>query len=445
MHGAGDRRKRSRDEASERKKSGIRERDAAFKERYALLRGYNYRRIATLRALNDAKAKIALDKAREAELPETVSKAIREKRKREDSKLERLYDKQREADDISVRSPNKRRRKVTIGDVPLVPSDTVIPGRNYPKITNIVVTVHFGMDHQDLHVDQKRISVYVPNSVKNGNFAAAIIPQNSATALFFSNYKTVMTGTSTEASAMLALQMYRLTLGKVKQPVLLYNDDQDPPVETHELCYLRSLLDFTGFMITNIVGCGPIAEDGYTVDLASLMAAYPETNWAPEIFPGLKFRLPVGNSVTIGGKKCTAHIFETRIVLMGLENTEDIQVAYEFFLDLVKKFLIKSTSAYEDDRYNYRYTMMLKRRNGEITEEETRKEAAASLETAVADGDVDPEGVPIGEQKIETAKPEAQCRSLFDFSFAKQLPPDLLKKMKRTMKTAAKATSASKT
>jgi TATA-box binding protein (TBP) (component of TFIID and TFIIIB) len=349
--------------------------------------------------------------------------------------------------------PSKRSRFHEFGSkVILEPHKSIFPGFNYPKITNFVVTVHFGKDGKDLYVDQHRIPLYLPNAVKNNSFAAVIIPQDGATALFFSNCKTVMTGTTTPESALHALQMYRLSLSRVLQPVIVYDDSYDPPRETYEICYLKTILDFTGFKGTNTVGSGPIAKDGYTVDLSALIEVYPETNWKPEIFPGLKFHLPEGNKVIPEGKKCTAHLFEGRIVLMGLEDPEHIVIAYYFFLELVKPFLDKSSPDYEEDRYSYRYKQMLWKLN-EPTEREIEAQEAErdrlrrtfkcgpyaeyvgtddSISINVSDASSS-----VTVSVVDKKNANDGC-SLFDFDIKDQLPAEMVKKMKATMKTSSK-------
>ena len=435
-------------------------------KRFTRIWGHDYRTLALAKRREEKKIRWMLKEARKCSETFDVTGIVEEGTKRIkffDDKydaLKRSYKNRYygcKGEDGNDALPLIRPRDHAFGSkVVLEPHKSIFPGFNYPKITNFVVTVHFGKDGKDLYVDQHRIPLYIPNAVKNNSFAAVIIPQDGATALFFSNCKTVMTGTTTPESALYALQMYRLSLSRVLQPVIVYDDAYDPPRETYEIGYLKTILDFTGFKGTNTVGSGPIAKDGYTVDLSALIEAFPETNWKPEIFPGLKFHLPEGNKVIPGGKKCTAHLFEGRIVLMGLEVPEHIGIAYYFFLELVKPYLDKSSPDYEEDRYSYRYKQMLWKLN-EPTEQEIettetlRQQHLGCKEPPKATSNraevtkmviISPDATFIVKESVENKNVivdgVGEEDSLFGFDLKDQLPADMIRKMRATMKASSK-------
>lgn len=434
-------------------------------KRFTRIFGHDYRTIALAKRREERKIRQLLREAKKYENFDT--NCILE----EGAKRIRFFEKKYEALNLVHKNryyngrepndmlPSRRYRCHEFGsEVVLEPHKSIFPGFNYPKITNFVVTVHFGKDGKDLYVDQHRIPLYLPNAVKNNSFAGVIIPQDGATALFFSNCKMVMTGTTTPESALFALQMYRLSLSRVLQPVIVSDASFDPPRETYEICYLKTILDFTGFKGTNTVGSGPIAKDGYTVDLSALIEVYPETNWNPEIFPGLKFHLPEGNNVIPGGKKCTAHLFEGRIVLMGLEVPDHIVVAYYFFLELVKPFLDKSSPDYEEDKYSYRYKQMLWKLNEDTDKElemdkdiEDQEIKRENLRRTFGDGPYAEKTKDTISLVVEDASSSISLAleknngeeggrggSLFDFDIKDQLPVEMIEKMKMTMKASSK-------
>ena len=112
----------------------------------------------------------------------------------------------------------------TSNGLPIPLELSIFPHTNTPIITNNVVTGHLGHGGENMALDQRRVPLYLANSVRNERFAAVIIPQDAATVLFFSNGKIVITGKTTPESALFALHLYRQKLGKVLQPVILCDD-----------------------------------------------------------------------------------------------------------------------------------------------------------------------------------------------------------------------------
>lgn len=377
---------------------------------------------------------------------------------------------------------DQRPKNRFVDRIVLQPDPTIIPGSNHPCINNVVVLVHLGKYGNNLYVDQQRIPLYIPNSLKNNKFAASIIPQDGATVLFFSNGKSVMTGTTGRENALFALQMFRLTLSRVMQPMIVVDGRQ----ESYEISYLKTILDFTGMRRLNTVCSGPIAKEGESVDLSAILETYPETNWNPEIFPGLYFHIPAGNTVIPGGEKVTAQIFEKRIVIM-LRTHKNVNVAYNFFLKLVKPFINKTSSDYEEDRYTYRYKQMLWKLNAVNNEASNLNftegcglgprsyfSSSSSLQDSTStmplfvwdQGEVfNTVSIPIPKDKEEkdiepvttttTLKEKSEegdnfgaddnniinNNSLFAFDFEDQLPPEILKKMMSVVKTGSKIKS----
>lgn len=398
--------------------------------------------------------------------------------------LNKIYNDLKENYNLTKNANNRFVDKISLGL-----DEDVLPYLRYPKIPNFVVIAHLGKNGNNLCVDQKRIHLYVPNAVKNLNFAATIIPQDGATALFFDNGKTVLIGTTGLDNALFSLQMYRFTLSRVKQPVIYYkeisimnketNNVVNLTIETYEICYLKTILDFGWFKGTNTVGNGPIAQDGHMVDLSAILEKYPETNWNPEIFPGLKFHLPNGNNIIPEGKRCTAHIFESKIVIMGLDDPKNIAIAYRFFLELVKPFLSNFSADYEEDRYSYRYNQMLKNLKKDqpnFVESEckseinsikivgdTTKDSAEMLkqsenifcitESEHIDTNNTIDNNKSNNENESNAKnspdshssPSSSINSLFDFDLREQLPPEMLKKLTSTLKMGSKIKSAYET
>jgi len=262
----------------------------------------------------------------------------------------------------------QRKRTHVLHFDPRTPDYTINPKNEYPKITNHVVT---GLLGHSLLIEQKRVALYCPNSGRSNKFAALIMPIDKAMALIFPNGKIVMTGKTTPESALFTLHAYRNTLGNVTQKVLVYEEaeknDGVPAGTPPRLlgiypCYLKTLLGFCNFRVVNTVGSGPVVRNvNETVSLASIAKDFPQmTNWKPEIFPGLKFKLPNGNPILPGGKKCTAHIFERRIVLMGPQPAENIEIAYSFFLQLIKNYIETNNELFDHgNRYVHRIKEMM--------------------------------------------------------------------------------------
>jgi TATA-box binding protein (TBP) (component of TFIID and TFIIIB) len=235
-------------------------------------------------------------------------------------------------------------------------------GERYPFITNYVLTGHLGKDGRDILIDQSRVHLYLPHAFRTEKFAALIVAQDQATALVFANGKIVITGKTVPESALLALHFYQMELDKVIQPVIVRETDPSTgdKRKTRKLCFLKTLMGLSKVRIVNIVGSESlVSSPDEMVDLAALNKAYPDTIWEPQKFPGLKFELFEGNTVLSDGAKCTAHIFEERIVLMGTKIAEHIRVAYVHFLKIVKPFLMKKPPGYEADKYTYRHTRMM--------------------------------------------------------------------------------------
>ena len=251
-------------------------------------------------------------------------------------------------------------REIKKVEVKLEPETTIDPKGSWSKITNNVVTVHYQREGEQVYVDQRRIPLFLVYALRNEKFAAVIMPMGGATVLFFANGKVVITGKVTVQGALFGLHMCRIKLGKIPQPVILKRkNEQGRYVKELRLCYLKTLLGFSRFAVQNIVGSGLLVKPGETVDLAALHKAYPETSWDPEIFPGLKFHLCRGNDVLPKGFKCTAHIFEGKIVIMAPKTAEEVKIAYDHFLELVKPFVVASSKEYKENRYKYRYNQMM--------------------------------------------------------------------------------------
>ena len=250
---------------------------------------------------------------------------------------------------------------------PLDPDPDIKVGGKYLVFTNYVLTAYLGKKGENMRIDQNRLPLYMPHAYRDENFAALIIPQNSAAALVFANGKIVVTGKTTVEDALLALHLYQIEIGKVVQPVRIRTtagndgDDRNALVERRkerkELSFLRSCMGLSNVSIVNIVGSGLLTEGNRIVDLASL-SSLPNTNWEPQKFPGLKYKLPEGNDVIPGGHECTAHLFEKRIVIMGAKHAEHIKIAYAYFLKLVKAVIIPESAEYKNDKYSYRHTRL---------------------------------------------------------------------------------------
>lgn len=275
----------------------------------------------------------------------------------------------------------KNRSRVFRDHVRIYAEPIIHPKEKYPYIKNYVVTAHYGNKFKNngkpLMIDQKRVCLYLPHTLKYIRFAAVVLRRDSVTALFFDNGKIVVTGGTSKESNLFALQLYRIELGRVIQPVIYTPSPTDDHATDYivykenattnfkagmprvELCFLKTLLGFSNFGIQNTVGSGPITQKDEIVDLASIKLSYPEVNWEPELFPGLKFCLPHGNTIIPGGNKCTAHIFENCIVLMGPNSPKRVKFAYNYFLNLVQPFIVKSTKRYQDDKYVYRFNQMM--------------------------------------------------------------------------------------
>lgn len=299
----------------------------------------------------------------------------------DDDEDEDIKEKKRGEDKIKYKYHNRKMRlHKSIENIELELDYDILPAGSYARTTNYVVTAHLGLGGRDLMIHPNRITLYIPNSAKNEDFAAVKIPLNHATVLLFDNLKVVMTGKTTPESALFALHMYRLMLGRVPHPVLLcknpvlsaqialHNTTSDNNITTlHKnqegedekvvLCFLTSLMDFSLFTVQNTVGSGPITKEGYNVQTTLLHACYKNTKWDPESFPAVGFIVYKSNLV-IAGKSFTVHIFEEKIVLMGLtgkSSAADMKIAHEYFVELIKPFVRPYTPEYLNSRFEYRY------------------------------------------------------------------------------------------
>lgn len=256
--------------------------------------------------------------------------------------------------------------------------EEIMKHRFYAEITNNVVTLQLRKpDGPELNMDHWRIPLYNPNCVRNPTFAAVICPKdNKSTVLIFSKLKLVMTGETTPESTVSAFHRYRLMLESIPHPMMVTD------VETNErslkMGYLTFMTDFCNYKIQNTVGSGPLTKENEIIDLAKLARDNPEyTNWNPEVFPGLKWKIPQGNVIVENGAACTAHIFEQRAVMMGLPNANSLFDLYRYFIIITRPYTKKYTAKYDKNKYGYRYDNMMYRLK-ERRKKRKKKEMLAS-------------------------------------------------------------------
>eukprot|EP01132_Coremiostelium_polycephalum_P001178 gene1178-1490_t len=191
---------------------------------------------------------------------------------------------------------------------PSTPAQTVDllkhPSGIIPTLQNIVSTVNMATE-----LDLKAIALGARNAEYNPKrFAAVImrIREPKTTALIFKSGKMVCTGAKSEESSRLAARKYARIIQKLDFPA-----------------------KFTDFKIQNIVGSCDVK---FPIRLEGLQNAHMSfTNYEPEIFPGLIYKM-------IQPKVVLLIFVSGKIVLTGAKVREEIYEAFENIYPVLTAF-----------------------------------------------------------------------------------------------------------
>ena len=199
---------------------------------------------------------------------------------------------------------------------------TLDKSKQYPKITNEVVTVKLGR-----MVELRRLSMKFPNMGKGSKFPANISKNDDGTNLIFTTGAIVTPGCETYYCAKYLAHLMRLMIESVEIPMLVVN-----PVTGRKRIIIRNLTgltDFTGFRVVNIVSNGRLTR-GY-ISLAEMEADDYRLDWNPNYFPGLEHVLTKDDVNFKESTRASMTIFDSgKGVGMGVKCTEDSYAAYQY-------------------------------------------------------------------------------------------------------------------
>ncbi|KYQ91229.1 TATA-binding protein [Tieghemostelium lacteum] len=185
------------------------------------------------------------------------------------------------------------------------------PSGIIPTLQNIVSTVNMATE-----LDLKVIALNARNAEYNPKrFAAVIlrIREPKTTALIFKSGKMVCTGAKSEESSRLAARKYARIIQKLDFPA-----------------------KFQDFKIQNIVGSCDVK---FPIKLERLHDAHTSfTNYEPEIFPGLIYKM-------IQPKVVLLIFVSGKIVLTGAKVREEIYEAFENIYPVLTAFKKTTTTA----------------------------------------------------------------------------------------------------
>jgi len=178
-------------------------------------------------------------------------------------------------------------------------------GVTAPVVHNVVATANLGVE-----LDLKKIAMTARNAEYNPRrFKAVImrIREPKATALVFHSGKMVVTGTKSEADAKHAARKFGRVVVKVGYPDVRFKE----------------------FRVENLVSMFTVP---YPIPLEQLYKDIPSgtnSQYEPEVFPGLILRAPKGTCLIFVSGKC---------VMIGMKTKEDIDATFIYAMRYLKKY-----------------------------------------------------------------------------------------------------------
>jgi len=174
-----------------------------------------------------------------------------------------------------------------------------------PLTHNVVATANLCVD-----LDLKKIALTARNAEYNPRrFAAVImrIREPKSTALVFKSGKLVVTGTKSEADAKHAARKFGRVIMKVGYPQAKFKD----------------------FKVENLVSTFTVPFPIHLEQLYRDLPANMHSQYEPEVFPGLIFKIrDIGTLLIFVSGKC---------VMIGMKTQEDIEKAFLFILPRLEK------------------------------------------------------------------------------------------------------------
>jgi len=179
-------------------------------------------------------------------------------------------------------------------------------GASPPIIHNVVATASLGVD-----LDLKKIALTARNAEFNPRrFAAVIlrIRDPKSTALVFKSGKLVVTGTKSQEEARNAARKFGRVITKVGYPEAR----------------------FKGFKVENLVSTFTVPFPIHLEQLYKNLPANVHSQYEPEVFPELIFKVPTGGTVLV--------FVSGKCVMIGMKNQEDIDKAFLYVLPKLNNY-----------------------------------------------------------------------------------------------------------
>jgi len=172
-------------------------------------------------------------------------------------------------------------------------------GASSPLIHNVVATANLGVS-----LDLKKIALTARNAEYNPRrFSAVImrIREPKSTALVFRSGKLVVTGTRSEEEAKRAARKFGRVIMKVGYSEARFRD----------------------FKVENLVSTFTVPFPIHLENLYKNLPANMQSQYEPEVFPGLIFKAQTGTLLIFVSGRC---------VMIGMKTQEDIDKAFLFIL-----------------------------------------------------------------------------------------------------------------
>lgn len=203
--------------------------------------------------------------------------------------------------------------------------------KQYPKITNYVVTVRLGV-----MIELRRLSLAFPNMGRGSKFPSNISKTDGGTNLIFTTGATVTPGCETYYGAKYLAHLMRLMIECVKQPMLLVSHKTGEVIGKINR-NLQGLTTFDRFRVVNIVSNGRLTKN--YISLAEMEADDERLDWNPEYFPGLEQVLTKEDVPFTQSERASMTIFDSgKGVGMGVRCTEDCYLAYQYVVNKALKY-----------------------------------------------------------------------------------------------------------
>lgn len=234
-----------------------------------------------------------------------------------------------------------------------VPKTSVNPNKQYPVITNIVFIVSLKAS-----IRQIDLTIGLSPTVRFGpTFAAAIVRQKTATILVSENGNLVATGCKSTWQSILVMHELLWSISGVGSVLFVVETDEETGKNDLKLkeLLLGEVCDLVGYKIVNIVVSGMLLEKPGHVDLNKMHREDHTTRYNPDAFSGLWKPIRYTNNKGVRLSGPVSHIFDPgTFVAMGFKNIADVDEAYEFLKQAVKKYPDENAPSHPSGKYEYR-------------------------------------------------------------------------------------------